>query len=499
MRKINNCIFALFVFLTASITFVCNAGPKEIAQGLGIEFSDVTPSHIENWRKALDPSLSNFSFANLPPEDFRDTGYSLRLKNEEKIAQYKSIISQYLQKTQRWFLSRCLLVDMNKLNQGQWDVTGIRYKLPKTFYRGTPEEEVKKILKSNGETLGDYYEDSFITSDQKKCVFWNKKNHKNIKLEDYQNPLLSLSLNSETYFNLEEYSNGNSQYKLLLANVETNLISGKNQFTSTNPDPSDVSRNTYLSPELLLIGPFIVPMKGHFYVKSGPTPVGVMSDDGKDITIIDFGELLLSDWIQKKSSVTLTSVLGDYVLNKIKAEDTEKIGTLLSKGHQAGDYVDWSNLPITQEYWNYDRLPAGSIHFMGNAVWNDSAAQTESTQAFFVHLDSAEQLLTLYRSGDVFVNTYDHHVLEIDVETNRHTYFEPVRSTNSNSFLSNHYKNESDLDDYQPVYNIPTDQFMSHEIILSTEKARELWRKGKTKVYHQHVWSTQNSTESSPQ
>lgn len=444
------------------------AGPIDF----GISFSPVTEELARKFWNAYDNPNSLTAKID-PSKDFVSGEYS-SLKKDHPLSKVAfKAGAQYVTDLKDWVKSKCASPDMNAYYAGVLKYAYPSQKIPSLIYTfgDTPKPEQ---LDAKFENLAAFWKDyerpenpylSMMTSYN--CTF-EKKNHHTAP-EGEQIPTFNPSLIVKPDWQLQanpgrmfiQSTTGVKKAFTLyvgldLKNEQTSETWYGTKYGNLN-DSGDEAGSAGASPVAItfwIVDNYLIPEASHGVSKSFPVPIAEFDRvTGKIVAYYDFG-LLLLEAFPKKSPVVLSSVVKNKTINKfIRTKDASLFGSRAKPHHKLHQYVPAGELPASIPFWNYDRIPVGSVHFMANSFWSDGHAGSFNDALLAVF--SVEQLKYLYLNGAAWINTYDG--LQED-------------ASDTGSFLQ--LIEGKSVDKLSPA-NFPAGMHVSHEIIIGGEKGRE--------------------------
>jgi len=423
----------------------------------GVRFSAVTPVEARRfWSAYTDPkSLTRNLTTDLDRPLASD--HPVRVSASHAANHYVSALSG-------WVKSLCASPDMNAFNQGQLTYTTPTRLLPSEYYAAGDAPSQERLNKKYPNLN----------------AFWSDA-------RGFNNPYLSIYkcnfVRGDEIFNMEEI--GSAQWQLVPDPSRTH-VSAHNEFAGTvyvglnalNRQTQELWSGTRFTvrdeagvespsgPGVYLTGisfwvvnDYLVPAASHSLSKAFPVPVARFDPvTGEILEYLDFGLLLIEGLPQEYPPVLTTVMSADRVQQFQKTRDANALGILqpLMK-KSAHQYIPAGLLPAGGRYWNYDRIPVGSIHFMINAFWSDAYAADASESALLFETPTST-LRRLYLDGHAWINTYDH-ILETGSTPRPLSYLELMAGRRVGQLTPE---------------NMPAGMWMSHEIIIGGTLGRQI-------------------------
>ncbi len=228
-----------------------------------------------------------------------------------------------------------------------------------------------------------------------------------------------------------------------------------------------------------VVGNWLVPFRTHELSKGFAVPVARFDRTTGEITgYYDFGMLFLKSF-PKDQPIYLSSVMSAKELKSFSPTNRNppSLGTRGTDPKQINHYLAAPDFPVRTKYWNYDRLPIGSVHFMANSLWRDP--QAASWKEFLIVKTSTDVLVDLYLRNLAWINTYDHFGEPRDQLPHE------TIATLEDAFQGNCVKKPinvgSDLYLIGPA-DRPLKMWFPHEIIIGGEEGRDaIFNKSETK------------------
>ena len=438
----------------------------------GIPFSKVDDAVAKAFWEAYTKSDS--LTRGVTQRDLVSSSPSSALKATHKaVPVIKKAVMEYAKTAHLWLKTKCVSVDMNLLaRERKLKFTqGIRA-IPKEYFfmEGPTNEELEK---SYG-TLAKFWKDKERNPDEwatiHKCSFEHihgrdaKEGETNqvinpdaLANDDWQlvadprRVFVTAELGAPLLNAYVGLSAHNTKTKETWYGTKFSAFSEESQ-TEDSIDPA----NSPVAIGFHVVDNYLIPSRTHSLSKGFAVPVAKFDPaTGKILAYYDYGLLVLYS-LPVGKYVALTTVVSKDKAQKVLAnKDVSLLGSHAGKGHGVNQYVALGDYPVTTPYWNYDRIPTGSIHFMANAFWTDAAAASSDNAVILrVH---RYRLIDLYMANNAWVNTYDNVVTASDKADSQNTIETLVKGGCAQPHPT----------------NIPNGMWLSHEIIVGGEAGRQ--------------------------
>jgi hypothetical protein len=264
-------------------------------------------------------------------------------------------------------------------------------------------------------------------------------------------------------FSVHVRSSQSNENMLLVVNARVGLNDSRGHFSQ------GYKAEHALDAEFLVAGNYLIPTSTYSKSKAYVNPVLKFDPKtGDPVGFYDFAMLVIES-LEEEKGITLTSVLSREVADLVKDPASRfRAGALYPLIPQFLDQtVTWDKVPVATHLPLYDRLPAGSLHFMINSAWS-RASSTWFENVLVVRDVKKDDLKKLVLSGNLFINPYDdirlHHSSEKDIRVPLDLLKEPGSCIDKRELAGK-------------SFSIPEGHHNNHEAILGGTAGREFWQK----------------------
>lgn len=468
MHKLNRLLTLILLPFFAQAQTKNFGGPYNF----GIEFSPVDRAVAERFWTAYDNSENLIN--TVKPGDYVRNEYTPIKASHPYAKVVSQAVQQYIHDLPGWAKLKCATPDMNAYQQG----------------RLVFSEPVKKLaplvggVRDGGKELDRQFPNlkAYWTAQRKKsgsensiyaCNFERKygydlnagETNEALDMELIVKPEWQIVPEPRRIWVLRENNFAKVTAGLSAKNTRTGEVWHGTRFGKLDENGEEFGNmnNWPTTIPFFVIDDYLIPKASHGTSKGFPVPVARFDRvSGKILAYYDFGMLLLERFPADKPLV-LTSRASERKMKEfIATRDLKAFGAprALIASH-LDQYVSASDMPASSPFWNYDRIPVGSVHFMINSFWEDGyspAADGTVLLAVF----SPSEIKELYTKGGAWINTYD------DVRTHdyeqQETYSELLKGNCAFELMPQ---------------NFPVKMRLSHEIILGGSAGRAALAKAK--------------------
>ncbi len=449
----------------------------------GIEFSPVSDEVVKSFWQAYD---NPNGFTRGLQEGDRVNPYNGPLNKESKVRNIlANATAQYFLDARQWIKLKCAIPNMSSLVQSHrlefTEATKLtHYQLMKeeapSDKEGAAEFYDKLSKKYPLGTIGNFWrveKDTVVNEvPLQKCVFerpragnesgvFEKLDSEVIAGEDWE-----MAFDENSFF----VEPGSSMDNFGMYNGVPHLLEVSAGLAARQKSKAEVWPGTSKTRILFqVVDNWLIPFRTHDISKGFSVPVARFDPQTGEIeAYYDFGLLVLRG-LPQDNPVILSSVMEAARVEKFRTDKNPRsVGALGTNDGQMNTYLKASEFPVRTKFWNYDRIPVGSIHFMANAIWHDPQ-MSSSRDALLVKI-SARELEDLYMNNSAWINVYDH-VQKPEASLNpRYSPFN-LENAFTGECLVKPQEAMSDTALIGPR-NTPLNMWISHEIIIGGEEGR---------------------------
>lgn len=414
MQKTSGFLIFLVYFSAALAHAQNHSGPYNF----GIGFSPVDREVAQRFWQAYDNPQNLIK--SLTPADYVKNEFT-PVKSAHPYARMVSLVVQeYMSAMPDWVKLSCASPDMNAYQKGRLVFAETTKKLASR--PGPSERPAGRNLDQQYVNLNAYWAAQlkaatpsttiYTCNFERKYGYDLKEGEPNETLDSalIAKPEWQIIADPRRIFILRDGDAAKVSVGLSAKNTRTNQVWYGTKFGRLLEDGDEVGDpdNAPTAIRFLVVDDYLIPSASHGISKGFPVPIAKFDRmTGKILSYYDFGLLLLEGFPADKPLI-LTTVASERKMNDyVATRDLKVFGAPRSLlATHLDQYVSMGQMPASSTFWNYDRIPVGSVHFMINSFWMDGYSGAADGNALLAQF-SKEEIKSLYLNGGAWINTYD--------------------------------------------------------------------------------------------